>query len=522
MTDRTQAGGLQVATSLYRFIADEALPAAGTGLDRAAFWAGSGGDRRGPHAGQPRPAPPARRASGRDRLLAPGECAASRTTPPSTGRSSRRSGYLVPDPGPFQIDTERGRSRDRLVAGPQLVVPVTNARFAINAANARWGSLYDAFYGTDAIPETDGATTGGRLQPGPRPAGGRDRAGLPRPGGAARRRVAPGRDGLYVTADGLSAADPGRARPARPTRPRSPATPATPAPRRACCCATTACTSSSSSTAPGRSARPTRPGSRTCWPRPPSPRSSTSRTPSPRWTPRTRSRRTATGSASTPATSARRSRRAGGPSPAASSPTAPTPTPRAGRSPCPAASLLLVRNVGHLMTTDAILDADGSGGLRGHPGRHRHHARRAARAARRRAAAQQPDRSVYIVKPKQHGPDEVRFTGDPVRPGGGAARARAEHAQDRPDGRGAAHLAQPRRRASRGQRPDRLHQHRLPRPHRRRDPHLDGGRADGAQGRHEDAAVDPRLRGPATSTPGSRTAWPAAPRSARACGPCPT
>ena len=162
MTDRTTLGRLQVATELQRFIDEEVLP--GTGLDTAAFW--SGVDKL-VHELAPRNR---ELLAERDRLQVeldnwhsahPGPV----TDLPAYQRFLEGIGYLQPVPGQVQASTSGVDREIAEQAGPQLVVPVLNARYALNAANARWGSLYDALYGTDALPETDGAERGKGYNP---------------------------------------------------------------------------------------------------------------------------------------------------------------------------------------------------------------------------------------------------------------------------------------------------------------------------------------------------------------------
>jgi malate synthase len=136
----------------------EALP--GTGITASQFWNGFGAMVR---ALAPRNLELLRT---RDRLQAKidGWHQTHRETPFNAAAYAdylREIGYLLPEPQPFTIGTAKIDPEIARIAGPQLVVPLSNARYALNAANARWGSLYDALYGTDAIPEDNGATRGG-------------------------------------------------------------------------------------------------------------------------------------------------------------------------------------------------------------------------------------------------------------------------------------------------------------------------------------------------------------------------
>jgi len=147
-------GDLQVAESLVSFIETRALP--GTGVNAAAFWSGVA-------------ALFARFAPENRALLARRDTLQTQIDAWHLARAGkpldaveyqtflRTIGYLVDEPAPFAIETHNVDAELASIAGPQLVVPVLNARFVLNASNARWGSLYDALYGTDAIP---GVATG--------------------------------------------------------------------------------------------------------------------------------------------------------------------------------------------------------------------------------------------------------------------------------------------------------------------------------------------------------------------------
>jgi len=162
MTDRVTVGTLDVDEGLYNFVNEKALP--GTGIEQGSFW------------------------NDLEKLvldLAPRNKALLEKREMLQGRIDdyykshdgtnydledykaflTEIGYLVPEGGKFSVDTSNVDPEIAMVAGPQLVVPIMNARYALNAANARWGSLYDGLYGTDAISEDDGAEKGKAYNP---------------------------------------------------------------------------------------------------------------------------------------------------------------------------------------------------------------------------------------------------------------------------------------------------------------------------------------------------------------------
>jgi len=157
MTEYVQSGGIKVAKELYDFINDQAIP--GTGLEAQDFWA-----KFDKVANELAPKNRALLAK-RDDLQAKIDAYHTERSGQSHNAVEYKAflqeiGYLVPTGEDFAATTVNVEPEVAKMAGPQLVVPIMNARFALNASNARWGSLYDALYGTKAISEEDGATKG--------------------------------------------------------------------------------------------------------------------------------------------------------------------------------------------------------------------------------------------------------------------------------------------------------------------------------------------------------------------------
>jgi malate synthase len=155
MTEHVQVGGLQVAKVLFDFVNNEAIP--GTGVNAEQFWIGA--EKIINDLAPKNKALLAKRDTLQAQIDAWHQARKGQAhDAPAYKAFLQEIGYLLPEAADFQASTQN--VDDARMAGPQLVVPVMNARFALNASNARWGSLYDALYGTDAISEAGGAEKG--------------------------------------------------------------------------------------------------------------------------------------------------------------------------------------------------------------------------------------------------------------------------------------------------------------------------------------------------------------------------
>lgn len=162
MTERTQIGGLDIATVLHDLVVNEIAP--GTGVEPDHFWAEL--EKILADLAPKNKALLAKRDDIQAKIDQWHQQRAGQSLNADEYQSFLKElGYLLPEGDDFTVSTSNVDPEIAEIAGPQLVVPVMNARYALNAANARWGSLYDALYGTNVIPEQDGAEKGKGYNP---------------------------------------------------------------------------------------------------------------------------------------------------------------------------------------------------------------------------------------------------------------------------------------------------------------------------------------------------------------------
>ncbi len=161
MSERTNIGKLDVDSDLYNFVNDQALP--GTGISKEKFWADL--ETLVTDLAPTNAALLQKRGDLQSKIDDYYKENSTNYNLEDYKKFLTDIGYLVPEGGKFSVDTSNVDPEIAMIAGPQLVVPIMNARYALNAANARWGSLYDALYGTDAISEEGGAEKGKAYNP---------------------------------------------------------------------------------------------------------------------------------------------------------------------------------------------------------------------------------------------------------------------------------------------------------------------------------------------------------------------
>jgi malate synthase len=465
LADYELVSGIEIDRGLRRFIEQDVLP--GTGIEADAFWAGLETILRELTPENKRLL--ARRDELQALIDARNESLDGRAPNPAEEEALLRSiFYLVDSPAQFAIGTTNVDPEIAQIAGPQLVVPVNNARYALNAVNARWGSLYDALYGTDALGDLP-SSGGYDVERGARVIAW-GRAFLdeiaPLTGGShadvGGYRVEHGR--LVTDRGGL--ADPSLLAGSRegsillrhhnlhveividPDHPIGSTDQAGVADIRleSAITAIMDCEDSVAAVEAEEKIGVYR-----------------------NWLGLMKGDL----SASFDKGGQRVERRA--------EPDRSFTAPDGGTLTLKGRSLLFIRNVGHLMT-NPMIRVDGEEAFEG-----------IADAVftslialhdLRGARANSPTGSIYIVKPKMHGP-RSGLRQPSVRPGRGSARPPPSYDQDRRDGRGAPHQRQSGRGDPRGTRPRRLHQHRLSRPHRRRNPYVDEAGPDDPEGRNE-------------------------------------